>query len=131
MAMYARYVHAIAAWAFVLAIGVQVFLAGMFSFGANEFRSTHVEFGYTAVGLATLVLLVTALLARPGRSQLGWVTLAVALYVVQTILPLLRTASVAIAALHPVNALLLFGVAVIVARRAMAAARGERQVRAA
>jgi hypothetical protein len=73
---------------------------------------------------------VTALIARPGRRQLALAGLVLFLYVVQTILPPLRAASVAVAALHPVNALLLFAVAVVVARRATAMARSAERLTA-
>jgi hypothetical protein len=120
-----RWLHAGAAWLFVAAIIVQVFLAGaaITNLGGSGNFSTHIEFGYTAVGLASLAVLLTALLSGMGRRQVGLSFGLLVLYVIQTILPTLRTASPAIAALHPVNALLLFGFAVIVARRALTAAR--------
>jgi len=126
----ARYAHAGLAWLFVPSVVVQVFLAGLFVFGQEEFRKTHIEFGYTYVGLATLLLLVSALLARPGRSHLGWVLLAFGLYIVQTALPLAKATVPTIAALHPVNALVLFGLGVMVARRAVAIARQDVLARA-
>ena len=73
--------------------------------------------GNTGIGIVVAILLVTALIARLPRRDLGLVVLLVVLYVVQTLLPGLRSASPAIAALHPVNALLLFGVATWYAAR--------------
>jgi len=117
-------VHAAAAVLFVVAIVVQVFLAGaaLANLGGSGNFSTHVEFGYSWVGLAALALLLTALVARrPRRDVLITVGILV-LYIVQTLLPSARTSAPWIAALHPVNALLLFGVAAWYAQRAWRAA---------
>jgi hypothetical protein len=124
MASGVRWLHAAAAWVFVAAIIVQVFLAGaaMANLGGSGDFGAHIEFGYFAVGLLALVVLITSLVARMGRRQMGISAALLILYIVQTVLPSFRTTSPAIAALHPVNALLLFGLAVFVARRALAAA---------
>ena len=109
--------HAGAAWLFVVAIVVQVFLAGAAIVqlgGSNDF-STHREFGYTEVGLAALLVVVTAVIARTGRRAILISLGLLALYIVQTLLPNLKGV---VAALHPVNALLLFALAVWYARRA-------------
>ena len=108
-----RLVHAIVAWVFVAAILVQVFLAGaaLLQLGGNgDFRS-HMDFGYTWVGLASLAVLVTAALAKVGRRRIGISALMLVLYIVQTLLPIAKTSMPAIAALHPVNAMLLFAIA--------------------
>ncbi len=127
MTAYARYAYAVVAWLFVAALVVQVFLAGLFVFGQEAFRATHVEFGYTALGLAALLLLVTALVARPGRRELAWPALALVFFVVQTVLPLFRASLPAAAALHPVNALVIFGVAAAMAQRSPVLLRDKRQ----
>jgi hypothetical protein len=108
-----RWVHALAAVVFVVAIVVQVFLAGaaLLQLGGNGDFRTHIDFGYTAVGLAALAVLVTAALARVGRRRIGMSALLLVLYVVQTSLPYAKESMPAIAALHPVNALLLFALA--------------------
>jgi hypothetical protein len=108
-----RYVHAIVAVVFVIAILVQVFLAGaaLLQLGGNgDFRS-HADFGYTGIGLIALLLLVTAALARVGRRRIGLAALLLVLYIVQTLLPIAKNDFPAIAALHPVNAMLLFAIA--------------------
>lgn len=112
--------HGAAAWLFVGAIIVQVFLAGAAIAqlgGSNDF-STHVEFGYTEVGLAALLVVVTALIARAGRQAILVSLGLMGLYIVQTLLPAAKGSIPFVAALHPVNALLLFGLAVWYARRA-------------
>ena len=107
-------IHAAAAAIFVVAILVQVFLAGLAiaNLGGSGDFSTHIGFGYTWVGLAALALLVTALVARRPRRDVGVVVLLFVLYIVQTVLPSFKAGAPWAAALHPVNALLLFGVAV-------------------
>jgi hypothetical protein len=117
-------VHVIAAIVFVGAIVVQVFLAGaaIANLGGSGNFASHTDFGYTGMGLAALVLLVTALVARRPRRDVGIVVLIVVLYVVQTILPNFRSSTPGLAALHPVNALLLFGVAAAYVRQLWPAA---------
>ena len=116
-----RYLLAAAAAGFVVGVAAQVFLAGMFLF-ADGLRTTHVDFGYTLT-LVPVAIVVLALLARAGRRT---VWLSVGLLAVTWLQPTLvyfRSDVPAIAALHPVNAMVLFGIAVVVARRAVALAR--------
>jgi hypothetical protein len=123
--IYLRWLHAAAAIVFVAAIVVQVFLAGaaIADLGGSGDFGTHIEFGYTWVGLAALAVLVTALLARRPRRDVGITAGLIGLYIVQTALPSAKVSLPAIAALHPVNALLLFALAAWYARRAWVAAR--------
>jgi uncharacterized membrane protein YhaH (DUF805 family) len=116
--------HAAAAALFVVAIVVQVFFAGaaMANLGGSGDFATHIEFGYTGIGIVALALLVTALVARRPRRDIGIVAAIFFLYVVQTILPSARTSTPWIAALHPVNALFLFGLAAWYALRTWRAA---------
>ncbi|HEX5588917.1 MAG TPA: DUF6220 domain-containing protein [Candidatus Limnocylindrales bacterium] len=123
-----RYVHAGVAWLFVLAILVQVFLAGtaIVNLGGSGNFATHIDFGYTVIGILALAVLIAAIAARAGRRDIGIAFGMLVLYVVQTSLPYARSSIPEIAALHPVNALLLFGLAVIVARRALRQATAPR-----
>jgi hypothetical protein len=115
-----RRVHAFAAAVFVASIVVQVVLAGLAisNLGGSGDFATHAEFGYTWVGLAALALLVTALLARRPRRDVGIVAVLFVDYIVQTLLPGARGSLPFIAALHPLNAMLLFGGAAWYARHA-------------
>lgn len=108
-----RLVHALAAVVFIVAILVQVFLAGaaLRQLGGDGDFRTHIAFGYTGVGLAALAVVVTAAVARVGRRRIGISVLLLVLYIVQTSLPYARQDVPAIAALHPVNALILFALA--------------------
>jgi hypothetical protein len=116
--------HAAAAALFVVAIIVQVFLAGaaLANLGGSGNFSTHIEFGYTWVGLAALALLLTALAARRPRRDVLITFGILVLYIVQTALPNARTSAPWVAALHPVNALVLFALAAWYAQRAWRAA---------
>jgi hypothetical protein len=120
-----RLVHAGLAWLFVATILYQVFLAGraIIQLGGSGDFKPHVEFGWSWVGLAALALPISAAVARPGWRQFLLALLVFVLYIVQTFLPGMRTENPIFAALHPVNALLLFGLGLIVARRATALVR--------
>ena len=103
-------IHAIAAIVFVAAILIQVFLAGLAiaNLGGSGDFSAHRDFGYTWVGLTSLVLLVTAFAARRPRRDIAICFGLLLLYVVQTVLPNFRSGPTWVAALHPVPAVLLF-----------------------
>jgi hypothetical protein len=124
--MLLRWLHAAAAVVFALAIVVQVVLAGLAisNLGGSGDFSTHIEFGYTGMGLAGLALVVTALLARRPRRDIGITLGLLVLYVVQTLLPSAKGSAPFIAALHPLNAMILFVLAIWYARRAWPAAAG-------
>ncbi|HEX7171264.1 MAG TPA: DUF6220 domain-containing protein [Candidatus Limnocylindria bacterium] len=116
-----RYLFAAAAALFVVGVVVQVFLAGVGLFGAGDMAG-HVDFGY----LLSVVPLLPLLLAWPARAGGRTAALCAGLLVatqVQTFLPLLRDDAPLVAALHPVNALLVFGLGLMVALRGVALAR--------
>jgi hypothetical protein len=113
----ARVGYLVAAWLFVLAVVATVFVAGMSLFVGSTFWPAHMDFGYN-VGLLVPVLIVLALLARLPRSHVPLLVLLIVIYVVQTLLPPLRASVPLAAALHPVNAMLVFLTAVVHARRA-------------
>lgn len=116
-------VHGGAAWLFVGAIVVQVFLIGAAIpqlGGSNDF-SAHIGFGYT-IGFIALLVVVTALVARADRQAIGITVGLLLLYIVQTILPNLKGSMPFVAALHPVNAMVLFALSIWYARRAWRAA---------
>jgi hypothetical protein len=112
-----RQVHAWVAWAFVAAIVIQVFLAGLAipQLGGNGNFETHQGFGY-AIGLVALALVLAAVAARAGRTRILQALGLLVLYVVQTILPNLDPGLSIAAALHPLNAMILFGLSVWYAR---------------
>jgi Family of unknown function (DUF6220) len=104
-----RTVHAWVAVAWVVGLIVQVFLAGLAipQLGGNGNFSSHQGLGY-ALGLVALALVVTAAAARLGRERVLQSLGLLGLYVIQTILPNLDPGLSIAAALHPVNAMLMF-----------------------
>lgn len=116
----ARIIHVWAAWLSAGGVLLQGYLAGaaLPGLGGSGDFSTHVNVGYSLMGLLALAVLVTALLGRFPRAHAGWSGLLLLLYVVQTSLPYARADAPAIAALHPLNAMLMFVLAVAIAVRA-------------
>jgi hypothetical protein len=104
------------AWLFLACVVVQVFLAGLGVFAGAQNFSLHREFGYV-FGWLTLVLLLLALAGRLGRRWIGLSALILVLFAFQSVFVALRDVMPALAALHPVNALAIFGVALHIARR--------------
>lgn len=107
---------------FVAGVVAQVFLAGLFLFAGGE-RAWHMEFGYW-LELPPLLALLLLWPARPGR-RIGWLIAALAVDVfVQTSLPYFQSSVPVVAALHPVNALLVLWLGVTVATATVRLARG-------
>jgi uncharacterized protein DUF6220 len=115
----ARWIHLAAAWLFFAGVLAQGYLAGaaMAQLGGSGDFSQHIAVGYV-MGILALVVLVFAIIGRLPRVQVGLSAVLLILYVVQTSLPYARASSPAIAALHPVNAMVLLVLAVVVAIRA-------------
>jgi hypothetical protein len=111
-----RVAHLFVAWAFVVAILTQVFLAGLALFTQSSYWSVHRDFGYVLLFLP-LAMLILAPLGRLPRGAIILDGVLLLFYFVQTTLPVIRNPSF-VAALHPVVALLLFGLASMVAVRA-------------
>ena len=109
------------AWLFLACVVVQVFLAGLGVFAGAQNFTLHREFGYL-FGWLTLVLLLLALVGRLGRRWIGLSVLMLVLFAFQSVFVALREVMPEAAALHPVNALAIFGVALHVARRSRALA---------
>jgi len=95
-----RTLHAWAAILWVAAIIVQVFLAGqtIANLGGSGDFTTHIGFGYM-IGIVQLVVLILAFPARmSGRDR--WISTGIlGLYIVQTLLPGLKSVSPLISAL--------------------------------
>lgn len=122
---YAALGHLAATGLFVAAVLFQVFLAGLALFGSGGFR-THIAFGYSAIWVVILLIPPLAWLGRLPRRE-RWLSVALfALYIPQCLLPPLARAGGPefIAALHPVNALLLFSLAAWLTARGWSRVRG-------
>lgn len=120
MVRWFRYLFAALAWLFLLGVVVQTFYAGIGFFGGGDFEA-HVTLGWS-LHLAPILVLVAAALGRVGRTALLWTAALVVDVFIQPILALFRDMP-AVAALHPVNALLVFAISIIVARQAWTLAR--------
>jgi len=114
-----RRLHAFAAILWVVAIIVQVFLAGQAigNLGGSGDFATHRDFGYT-IGIVQLIALLLAFPARMSRRDKGISAGLLVLYIVQTLLPGFRSDMAFLAALHPLNAMILFTLSIWYARHA-------------
>jgi len=110
-----RTVHALTAVVLLIAILVQVWLAGTAipQLGGNGSFENHRNLGY-AIGLIALILVVTALPSGLGRRRILQSLGILGLYIVQSSLPYIGVT--VIEALHPVNALVMFVVSLVYAR---------------
>lgn len=121
----ARLGFLVAAWLFVAGVLIQVFLVGLDIFARMD-GSVHRDFAYLYGWLApVLVLLSGAARVQPGTRSLTLLLLV--LFAAQTVLPSLRDQIPLLAALHAVNALAIFGIGIVLVRRATDGIRPERE----
>jgi uncharacterized protein DUF6220 len=109
----ARRVHPWLAGLFALGVLLQAFLAGaaLPQLGGSGSFATHIEVGYTAMGIIALLVLIASGLGRADRGQIWGSVALFVLYIVQTMLPTFKGSTPFLAALHPLNALVLFALA--------------------
>ena len=119
----ARYVYLGLAVAFVIGLVVQVFYAGMGVFKASDFE-VHIGLGWM-LHLVPILILAAAAVGRAGRRRILWAAALAATVFVVPILALMRADAPAVAALHPVAAVISFWLAIVVARDAMSLRRGD------
>jgi hypothetical protein len=110
-------------WLFVACLLVQVFLVGLDVF-AHLGGSVHRDFAYLYGWLAPILVLLAEAGRVPSRTRTLTIVLLI-LFAIQTVLPSLRDQVPILAALHPVNALAIFGLAIVVARQASELIRGD------
>jgi len=106
--------HAVIGWGFVGLVVLQFFLAGLGIFGAADFTA-HVINGTVLLVLA-LLLVILALAGRLGGGAVAISALLLVLTGLQGALPGMRDGAAVIAALHPLNALVLLLLGFAVAR---------------
>lgn len=112
---FARLAFLASAWLFLACIVIQTFLVGLDVF-ARLGGSIHRDFAYVYGWLAPILVLLGGSARMP--SGVRWLTVALlVVFAVQTVLPSLDEEFPVLAALHPVNALLIFALAIVVARR--------------
>lgn len=114
-------IHQWLARTFLAGLLLQFYLASTPIFGASSFQP-HRMLG-AALTLIVFLFPLLALVGRLGRQRIGLSILLVVLTIVQMMLPSLRGAAPWIAALHPVNALVLMGISARIGRSARATAQ--------
>lgn len=114
-------IHHWAARVFLAGLLIQFYLASAPLFGAGSFQP-HRMLG-SGLTVVAILFPVLALAGRLGRQLVGLSILLVVLVIVQMGLPSLRGAAPWIAALHPINALVLMGVSARISRSGRAEAR--------
>jgi hypothetical protein len=123
MGKWIRMLYVIDAWLFPVAIVVQVFFVGLSLFTGQAFWSIHITFGH-ALGLLPLLLVCLSYLGRlssPAK-RLAWLVLGI--YLIQAeVFAAIRADVPLLAAFHPVLALVLFALALIIALRAQKVVR--------
>jgi hypothetical protein len=112
------YAYAAVAWLFVAGILTQVFLIGLTFLGGRSNLQTHAGLGH-GLAIAPLLMIVFAYTGRLPRPTKLFTWLALAIYVLLADVVIFMRGSVPIiAALHPVLAVILFGVTGFLAVRA-------------
>ncbi|MBI5670414.1 MAG: hypothetical protein HZC41_20665 [Chloroflexi bacterium] len=115
---FSRYAYAAVAWLFVAGILMQVFLIGLTFLGGRPSLQTHAGLGH-GLAIAPLLMVVLAYTGRLPSPMKPFTWLALVVYVLLAdVVIFLRGSAPIIAALHPVLAVLLFGVAGFLAVRA-------------
>ena len=120
----ARWAYVILAWAFLLGLVAQVFVAGLGLFAGSGNWETHVNLGWT-IHLLPLLVLLAAALARAGRRHWQWALALAAVVFVIPILALFRFDVPVLAAFHPVGALIAAWLGIVVARQSLDVVRRE------
>jgi hypothetical protein len=118
----ARVAHHVIAWALVVGLGFQVFLAGLGVFSSAANFATHRDTGYL-LQLLPFLLLVAAAVGRLGRRQILLAIVIFALFILQSVFVALRGSMPEVAALHPLNGFLILFLSVQLAREAWARSR--------
>lgn len=107
-------IHQWLARIFLAGLLIQFYLASTPIFGAGSFQP-HRMLG-AALTIIVIIFPILALAGRLGRQLIGLSILLVVLTIVQMLLPSLRGSVPWIAALHPVNALVLMGISARIVR---------------
>ena len=117
----ARRGFTLSAWSYPVALGAQIFFAGLYVFAGPSNIELHRN-GAHVIGALTLLLVATAHLGAIGRSDRLMAWGVAGLLAIQGGLVHVHQIFDApvIAALHPVNAMILFWVSLTLARRARA-----------
>jgi hypothetical protein len=118
-----RMLYLIVSWLFPLAILVQVFLVGLSLFTSQPYWNMHTELGHT-LAVLPLLLVILAYLGRLPSTDKLLIWLQFGVYLVQAeVFAAIRADVPLLAAFHPVLALVLFALSLIIALRARTVVR--------
>ena len=118
----ARKVFAVLAWSFVVAVAIQFLLAGLGILG-GESLEPHRQWGFVALHLIPVLMLIAAIVGRMGRTVIG---MTIGVFVLVFLQPLFAAPDLEpqwLRSLHVLNALLIAGLGYDLARRASSALR--------
>lgn len=123
----ARSVWSILVWLVLVMLPIQFYLAGYGAFSFSHGTTTthdsdwnaHAAFG-SIIGLVVILVLISGLLSRLPRQLMGMTVGLFVLMIVQILLAAAGDSAPVLAALHPVNALLITGLTMSLALRARA-----------
>jgi hypothetical protein len=122
-----RMLYLIVAWLFPVAILIQVFFVGLSLFTGQAYWSTHRDVGHT-LAVLPLLLVILAYLGRLPSAEKRLIWLQFGVYLVQAeVFAAIRADVPIFAAFHPVLALVLFALALIIARRSLTVVRAKVQ----
>jgi hypothetical protein len=110
-----RWVLRVGLWIVLAGVLVQSYLAGRALFGAESFRP-HVDLGYPLAHMLAPILLVVSFFARLSLKMHAAVAIVFLLVALQPSLAAMRTSLVDAAALHPLNAVVVFAMGLWVNR---------------
>ena len=111
------------AFLYLAAIALQFYAAGLAVFGVSTFM-THALFGYSMIIGATILVALTFVARLPRRVKI-LAGLVLFLTVLQPVLALIRSPIPVLAALHPVNALIIFAIASRIAASTVASTNSQ------
>ena len=118
-----RILYLIIAWLFPLAILVQVLFVGLSLFTSQPYWDAHVSLGHT-IGVLPILLVILGYLGRFTRRTIILTWLALGTYLIQAeVFAVIRADVPLFAAFHPVLALVLFALAMIIALQARTVVR--------
>ena len=124
----ARRVFVVLAWSFVVAVAIQFLLAGLGILG-GESLEPHRQWGFVALHLIPVVMLIAAIVGRMGRTVIG---MTIGVFVLVFLQPLFAAPDLEpqwLRSLHVLNALLIAGVGYDLARRTSSTCRDPRPQR--
>ncbi len=123
---WARWAYFVFAALIPLAVLLLVFTVGLSLFVSPGNWAMHKNWGHLPEAMI-LILPVLALLGRLPRALTPWLVATLVLIIVQTLLPTFRGSVPMLAALHPVNAFILFVVSGMHTRKAWQLARSSQR----